>query len=491
MGTNSNVLVRLENQKQAADQVSVRNSIGTLRFIGTTDWREFVETLSIVEQILVKDPSGTYPRMDFATRDRYRHVVESIAKDSDLPETDIALKVLALAGKHKDANPIAIKEQHVGYYLIGKGLKETTKAIGKRYSPLRRLLRGVKKIPLFLYLSSIVVLTGLIAAAMFYLSHSQGIRNKWLLSVVALLAISASAQLAVSLVNWLSTLLVKPNLLPRLDFSPGIPAEYRTLVIVPTLLSSPAYIESLMEGLEIRFLANKGENLHFGLLTDFVDADVEQLESDQELTDMAIAGIDALNQKYRKTGNDIFFLFHRSRVWNAGERKWMGYERKRGKITALNALLRRREQHEFSLIRGDYRILYDVKYVITLDSDTQLPREAAWKLVATMAHPLNRPEYNAQKKRVTAGYGVLQPRVESTIPLTATSLYLNMQGSDSGIDPYTRVSSDVYQDLFDEGSFIGKGIYDVDIFEMTFRDLFQENRILSHDLLEGCYVRSG
>src|SRR6185437_5618180 len=148
-------------------------------------------------------------------------------------------------------------------------------------------------------------------------------------------------------------------------------------------------------------------------------------------------------------------------------------------------------EHEFSLIRGDYRILYDVKYVITLDSDTQLPREAAWKLVATMAHPLNRPEYNAQKKRVTAGYGVLQPGVESTIPLTATSLYLNMQGSDSGIDPYTRVSSDVYQDLFDEGSFIGKGIYDVDIFEMTFRDLFQENRILSHDLLEGCYVRSG
>src|SRR6185312_2530410 len=386
MGTNSNALVRLENQKQAADQVSVRNSIGTLRFIGTTDWRKFVETLSIVEQILVTDPAGTYPRMDFATRDRYRHVVESIAKDTSLPETDVARKVLSLADKHKDAGPSAKREQHVGYYLIDKGLKQTTQAIGKRYGPLRNLLEALKKRPLFLYLCSIVVLTSLIAAALYYLPYSLGIHNRWLLSVVVLLAISAAAQLAVSLVNWFSTLLVKPHLLPRMDFSRGIPSDYRTLVIVPTLLSSPAYIDALMEGLEIRFLANKGDNLHFGLLTDFVDADVEKLEGDQELTGLASAGIDALNEKYRRTGSDIFFLFHRSRVWNAGERKWMGYERKRGKISALNALLRHRGKHEFSLITGDYRILYHVKYVITLDSDTQLPRESAWKLVATMAH---------------------------------------------------------------------------------------------------------
>ena len=491
MGTSSNALVRLENQKQAADQVSVRNSIGSLRFIGTTDWRKFVETLSIVEQILVKDPAGTYPRMDFATRDRYRHVVESIAKDTSLPETDVARKVLALADTHKDAGPSAKREQHVGYYLIDKGRKQTTQAIWKRYGPLRNLLEALKKRPLFLYLCSIVVLTSLIAAALYYLPYSLGIHNRWLLSVGVLLAISAAAQLAVSLVNWFSTLLVKPHLLPRMDFSRGIPSDYRTLVIVPTLLSSPAYIDALMEGLEIRFLANKGDNLHFGLLTDFVDADVEKLEGDQELTGLASAGIDALNEKYRRTGSDIFFLFHRSRVWNAGERKWMGYERKRGKISALNALLRHRGKHEFSLITGDYRILYDVKYVITLDSDTQLPRESAWKLVATMAHPLNHPEYNVRKKRVTAGYGVLQPRVESAISMTTNSLYLDMQGSDTGIDPYTRVSSDVYQDLFDEGSFIGKGIYDVDMFDLTFKDLFQENRILSHDLLEGCYVRSG
>jgi cellobiose phosphorylase len=490
-GTSSNALVRIENQKQAADQVSVRNCIGTLRFIGTTDWRDFVESLSSVEQILLQDPAGTYAKMDFATRDSYRHIVESLAKDSRQAEPDIAQKVLALAAGQKEGHPPGKRDQHVGYYLVDKGMRQTIETIGVHYSPARKLLRTAKSSALFLYLSSIAILTWLIAMAMFYLPYSQGIRNHWLLSAVVLLAISASAQLSVSLVNWISTLLVKPKLLPRMDFSKGIPAEFRTLVVVPTLLSSAAYIEELLEGLEIRFLANKGEHLHFGLLTDFVDANAETLAEDQELIDLVSSGISALNQKYRQTDDDIFFLFHRSRVWNAGERKWMGYERKRGKIAALNALLRHRGEKEFSLIQGDYHILYDVKYVITLDSDTQLPRESAWKLIATMAHPLNQPEYNVRKLRVTEGYGVLQPRVDSTIPVAATSLYLYLQGSVSGIDPYTRVSSDVYQDLFDEGSFIGKGIYDVDIFERTFRDFFQENRILSHDLLEGCYVRSG
>lgn len=501
IGAGSNDLVRQENQKQAANQVSVRNSIGTLRFTGTTDWRDFVEAHSSVERILAMDPSGTYSHMDFATRDCYRHKVESIAVDSGLPETEVALAVLALAEKHEETGPLARKGQgnggyankqrHVGYYLVGIGQKQIRQSIGIRYSWRQKLIRAAGKMPLFLYLFSIAWLTLLTAFFMFYLPYSRGIRGGWLLFLVVLLAVSASAQMAVSLVNWISTLLVKPRLLPRMDLSAGIPPELRTLVIVPTLLTSKEYIDGLMEGLEIRFLANKGDNLHFGLLTDLVDANAETLEEDRELTDLASARIQALNQKYKRTPEDIFFLFHRSRIWNAGERKWMGYERKRGKIAALNALLRRRGEHEFSVITGDYGVLYDVKYVITLDSDTLLPRDSAWKLVATMAHPLNQPEFDVQKKRVTAGYGVLQPRVDTSIPAAASSLYLNIQGSVSGIDPYTRVSSDVYQDLFEEGSFIGKGIYDVDVFERTFPDLFRENRILSHDLLEGCYVRSG
>jgi len=500
-GAGSSDLVRQENQKQAVDQVSVRNSIGTLRFTGTTDWRNFVEAHSSVERILAKDPAGTYSRMDFATRDSYRHKVESIAAGSRLPETEVALAVVALAEKYKEADPVARKGQgdggyankqcHVGYYLAGNGQKQIAQTIRIRHSRSQKLMRAAGKMPLFLYLLSIAWLTSLTAFFLFYLPYSRGIRDGWLLSLVVVLAILASAQMAISLVNWISTLLVRPRLLPRMDFSKGILPEFRTLVIVPTLLTGKAYIDELLEGLEIRFLANKGDNLHFGLLTDLVDANAEMLEEDRELTGVASAGIEALNLKYKRTPNDIFFLFHRSRVWSAGERKWMGYERKRGKIAALNAFLRRRGEHEFSLISGDYKILYDVKYVITLDSDTLLPRDSAWKLVATMAHPLNRPEYDIRKKRVTAGYGVLQPRVDSSIAVASTSLYSTMQGGVSGIDPYTRVSSDVYQDLFEEGSFIGKGIYDVDIFERTFRDLFQDNRILSHDLLEGCYVRSG
>ncbi len=491
MGTSSNDLVRQENQKQAADQVSVRNSIGTLRFIEITDWREFVEKLSCVEQVLAQDPAGTYPRMDFTTRDRYRHVVEAIAKKSGLPEKEIAQTALTLAGRSDNGDASPKRGRHVGFYLIDNGLRQILEAAGIHRGPARRLVRTAEKVPFFLYFASILLLSSLIAAGMFYMPYSQGIHSRLLLSVLALLAVSASAQLAVSLVNWLSTLLVKPKILPRMDFSKGIPAEYRTLVVVPTLLSGKDYIEKLIDGLEIRFLANKGDNLHFGLLTDFTDANTEVQQEDEELTNLAIGRIEALNQKYKRNDTDVFFLFHRARVWNAGEQKWMGYERKRGKLAALNALLRGRGEKEFSIIKGDYHTLYDVRYVITLDSDTQLPRDSAWKLVAAMAHPLNHAEYNTRKRRVTQGYGVLQPRVDTSIPETTTSLYLHMQGSVSGIDPYTRVTSDVYQDLFEEGSFIGKGIYDVDVFELTFRDVFQENRILSHDLLEGCYVRSG
>ncbi len=498
MGTTSNDLVRQENQKQAADQVSVRNSVGTLRFIGSTDWREFVEKQSCVEQVLLKDPAGTYPLMDFTTRDRYRHAVEAIAKKSKQPERVIAETVLDLAGKAgdggdaaNDAGGGAKKLRHVGFYLIDNGLRQTIDTAGIRHGPARRLIHTTQKVPFLLYFTSILLLAGLIAAAMYYLPYSSGTHSRLLLWIVALLAFSASVQLTISLVNWLSTLLVQPKVLPRMDFSKGIPEQYRTLIVVPTLLSNAVYIESLVDGLEIRYLANNFENLHFALLTDFTDSDTETEKGDAELVNLAIEKIGALNQRYRRGDSDIFFLFHRAREWNEGEQKWMGYERKRGKLAALNAFLRGRGKDEFSIIKGDYHLLSDVKYVITLDSDTLLPRDTAWKLIAAMAHPLNQPKFDSRKKRVTEGYGVLQPRVDTSIPLSSTSLYLHMQGSVSGIDPYTRVTSDVYQDLFEEGSFIGKGIYDVDVFEMAFQDVFQENRILSHDLLEGCYVRSG
>lgn len=490
-GISSNDLVRQENQKQATDQVSVRNSIGTLRFLGATDWRDFVEALSSVEQILRQDTSGTYPLMDFATRDRYRHVVESISKSSALSETEVARKVIELTEKNTEPGQLSQKYSHVGYYLVDKGLSQTELAVNMNYSVGKKLIRIIRSVPVAIYLSSIALLSISMAAGLFYLAYSHGTYNKWVLSLVALLSVSGSAQLAVSLVNWFSTIWVRPKLLPRMDFSDGIPAACRTLVVIPTMISSRDYIEELVEALEIRFLANKEANLHFGLLTDFLDSETETKPEDQELLQFAKTRIEAVNDKYKSPQEDIFFLFHRPRTWNNTERKWMGYERKRGKLAALNTLLRGKGKEAFSLISGRFEVLMQVKYVITLDSDTQLPREAVWKFIAAMAHPLNQAIYDPAKKRVTEGYGILQPRLASAMPKKATSLYARLQGDVAGIDPYTRVSSDVYQDLFGEGSFIGKGIYDVDIFEQAVNHVFQENRILSHDLLEGCYTRSG
>ena len=491
LGLSSGDLILQETQKQATDQVSVRNSIGTLRFIGATDWREFVETLSSVEQVLRLDPTGIYPLMDFATRDRYRHVVESISKASSLSETEVAQKVLGLTDKHEEANDTSARKKHLGYYLIDKGLEEAEQAAGMHYTIRKRLNRDARNMRVFLYFCAIGLLSFGGAYAMWHLAYLHGIRD-WPISIlVAILSFSGSSQLAVSLVNWFSSLWVRPYLLPRMDFSEGIPVECRSLIVIPTMLSSTEYIDELVEGLEIRFLANREANLHYGLLTDFRDAENEIMPGDEALVEAATRSIKALNEKYNPTEKDTFFLFHRPRKWNASEKMWMGYERKRGKLAALNAFLRGGEKNNFSAVVGNTKPLSNVKYVITLDSDTQLPRDAAWKFIATMAHPLNRAIYDPHKKRVTEGYGILQPRVASSIPKNATTLYLRMLGNVTGIDPYTRVSSDVYQDVFDQGSFIGKGIYDVDIFERAVRGVFQENRILSHDLLEGCYTRSG
>ncbi len=491
MGLISMDLVREDSQKQAADQVSVRNSIETLRFLGATDWKVFVETLSSVEQIFRKDINGIYPLMDFATRDRFRHMVETISKASPLSETEVAQKVLELATKHKELSPESQREDFIGYYLIDKGLRTTEMAVGMRRTMKQKLSRITSRRPVLFYLMSIAFLTLSVATGLLFLAYIYGTKSWLLLTFIGLLSISGSAQMAVSLVNWLSTIWIKPKILPRMDFSKGIPAEYRTLVVIPTMLSSMEYIDQLIESLEIRFLGNKENNLHFGLLTDFLDADTENMPNDQDLLELAKTKIESLNQKYKQSEEDIFFLFHRPRKWNQQEEKWMGYERKRGKLSALNAFIQCGNRDEFSLIVGELPQATTVKYVITLDSDTQLPRDSAWKCIATMAHPLNRAKYDPKKKRVTEGYGILQPRVNSTFAKESPSLYLRMQGNLSGIDPYTRVSSDVYQDVFTEGSFIGKGIYEVDIFEKSVNEVFRENQILSHDLIEGCYTRSG
>ena len=485
-------LVRLENQQQASDQVSISNSIGSLRALSAVDWREFVESTSVVEKILHEDPRGAYGAMEFATRDRYRHAVERIAKRSPLEEEEVAKKAIELARSSAAGQGGDDRRAHVGFYLIDNGLPELERAVAVKVSIARTWRRIGERFPLAVYLGAIALITGGFTAGLAANAHAVGLNRAVLVLVVAACLV-ATSQFAVALVNWLITFVVVPHALPKMDFAAGIAAEARTLVVVPTMLTSARNVEELVEALEVRFLANRDPHLHFGLLTDFPDAHEESLPADEPLLRMAEERINELNQTY---GGEAFYLFHRPRRWNAEARIWMGFERKRGKLGDLNSFLRGGGQDRFSLIVGETAILSQVKYVITLDTDTQLPRDSARQFIGAMMHPLNTPcfEESGDDTRgnvVTAGHGILQPRVSVSLPGTNRSRYARLYGGDPGIDQYTRTVSDVYQDVFDEGSFIGKGIYDVDAFERALKGRFPANRILSHDLLEGCYARAG
>ncbi|MDN5881020.1 MAG: cyclic beta 1-2 glucan synthetase, partial [Nitrosospira sp.] len=510
-------MVQSGNQQQAADQVSISNSINSLRTLGAIDWREFVETTSVVEQTLREDPGGVYGQMDFATRDHYRHVVERLAKASPISEVEVARRALRLAraGTARDDGDV---RAHVGFYLIDKGLPDLERSAQVRFSILEKFSRAGRRHPLFYYVGAIALITASLVGGLLLKAYADG-ANAWLLAAVGVLSLFAMSQLAVALVNWVTQLLVAPHSLPRMDFSGEIPSTLRTLVVVPTMLTRISDVPDLVEALEVRFLANRDANLYFGLLTDFQDADRQTLPEDEPLLQLARKGIEDLNKKYSgAAGNDTrtaavsttnsaadsaangregpFYLFHRPRRWNPLERLWMGHERKRGKLADLNALLRGAGSDAFALIIGNIAVLTEIKYVITLDTDTQLPRESAHQFVGAMAHPLNRARLDTTSTDgysalVTDGYGILQPRVAVSLSSTNRSRYAWLFGGEAGIDPYTRMVSDVYQDLFHEGSFVGKGIYDIDAFEQVLCHRLPENRILSHDLLEGCYARAG
>jgi cyclic beta-1,2-glucan synthetase len=490
-GMTSDELVHIENQKQAADQVSISNSIGSLRFLSSNNWREFVESVSVVENILRTENSGIYRMMDFHTRDEYRHSVEKIAKASKLSESRIAQITLNFANEGLLNRPEYARAGHLGYYLIGKGVKNLIKESGAQFSFPERVARFLKKIPLLIYIGTSLLLASIMAGTLILRSWEEGFRNPWILSLIALTCLIGCSQLSISLINWFSTLIIRPLILPRMDFSEGIPDNCRTVVTIPSMFNNIKELEELLENLEVRFLANRDKNIHFALLTDFKDSKEEILPGEDELLRTARARTEELNLKYGYENNGLFFLFHRPRKYNAKEKVWMGYERKRGKLAEMNALIRGKGREKFSLIVGDSAIYERIKYVITLDTDTQLPKDAAWKITGTMAHPMNHPYFSERKQRVVEGYGILQPRVAVSLPSNESTTFARMHGNEPGIDPYTRAISDVYQDIFSEGSFIGKGIYDVDAFEKALGNRFPENRILSHDLLEGSYARCG
>ena len=487
-GVTATELSEAAGRTAAANQISIANSIGSLRFIGAMDWKQYVESLSVIEQTLREDPMESYASQDFATRDRYRHVIEGVARRSTCSEMAVAREAIVLAQAAAAQRGRHDRSAHVGYYLIDRGRQHLEHAVGCRLSWKSRISRVSRHLRLPLYLGPILLLTLLATAVVLsFGGFEPGDGRIWIFALPLVIAASA---LAVSLVNLLVTLVLPPRALPRLDFSKGIPDSHRTMVIVPTLLTSPQNVDDLLEAMEIRYLGNRDPNLFFALLTDFRDAPEQTLPDDADLLAYAGAAVEALNETYREDRPCIFYLFHRPRLWNPFERVWMGYERKRGKLEQFNARLRGGAQTAFSDIVGDQSILASIQYVITLDTDTQLPRDAARTLIGNLAHPLNRPVYDAAKGRIVEGYAILQPRASISLTSAGQSRFTKLFAGDPGLDPYTREVSDVYQDVFGEGSFIGKGIYDVDAFRQAVDGRFPENLILSHDLLESGYARS-
>jgi len=472
--------------KEAQPVPQMTKLIVSLRRVDGTDWKEMFERVNAIEQVLRRDPCDAYASMDFESRDHYRKLISALAERSEATEQQVAEKIVELA-RPIQASPdarVRLRQSHVGYYLVDEGRKQLEKAIDYRPTFVERVQRLVKRWPDFSYILGIEILTlAIMAAAVF---GSRGKVNGW---VIVLLFLLPAAECAIALINQIATTLFPPQALPKLNFAKGVPADFTTMVVVPTLLTSEAGMMRMVRDLEIRFLANRDENIHFALLTDPPDA-AQQFDEKDKLADQCSHMIQALNAKYAGEGRGSFFLFHRHRAYNASEGIWMAWERKRGKLLDFNKLLLGTSDN-FPVKAGDLGLLKSVKYVITLDSDTQLPRDSAHRLVGTMAHPLNRAIIDPEKNIVVDGYGILQPRVEISIDSAQRSRLASIFSADAGFDIYARAASDVYQDLFGEGSFTGKGIYEVETFQQVVEHRFPCNVILSHDLVEGSYARAG
>jgi len=472
----------------SAQRSRISTLVGSLRALEAAQWRAIFERVSAVDKILRADPCGAYARMDFESRNLYLQAVRQLGACSQTEEPEIARRAIALAGAAREEGPsnsrLRDRRSHVGYYLVDAGRALLERQIHYRASLPERIQRAVRAWPEAYYFVGIELLT--FAVVVFLL---VGVRSPVSLLAGFLLLLLPATEAAWGVMNQLTSFLLPPCVLPKLDFSEGIPPECATMVVVPTLVLNAAYVRRMVRELEIRYLANRDAHLYFALLTDAPDSQYPSDQSD-ELVSFCASLIEELNRKYAGSGSSAFFLFHRFRSFNPSEGSWMGWERKRGKLLDLNDLLRGGKDN-FPIKVGDLSVLSKIQYVITMDSDTQLPRGTAQRLVATLAHPLNRAVISPRTNTVAEGYGMLQPRVGISVQSASRSLLASIYSGQTGLDLYTHAISDVYQDLFGQGNFAGKGIYEVDVFRNVLGQRFPRNAILSHDLIEGTYTRAG
>ncbi len=506
-GGSTDAIVQAQHAGEAAANLTVRNLITSMRAIAAFDWRSFVEEVSLVDAELRRHPG--FVAMDFRTRDLYRHAIEDLARGSACTEIDVAAAAVAATQRsHAEMlrGPEAVapgatggaaaadpRTQDPGFHLIAAGRPALERELGYRSGLRERFIRACRAHAAAVYLGAILLLTLAMVALPVIASFEAGLTWAGLLAL-GLLGLVPASDVAIALVHRAVTKAFGPRSLPRMALQDGIPASLRTFVVMPTMLGSTVEIAEHVERLETHYLSNRDGHVHFALLTDWRDADTETVATDGELLAAAAAGIEALNARHGpepQTGAARFFLLHRARRWNPSERKWMGWERKRGKLHEFNRLLRGATDTSFLTVGGTASTLPSgVRYVVTVDADTRLPIGAVKRLVGTAAHALNRPQWNSATCRVVHGYGVLQPRVTPTFPTHAeATIFQRVFSGPAGLDPYASAVSDVYQDLFDEGSYTGKGLYEVDIFESALAGRVPENAVLSHDLFEGIFAR--
>ncbi|MET3901396.1 cyclic beta-1,2-glucan synthetase [Devosia sp. UYZn731] len=492
--TSIDEVVAHAQQRQGASNVTVRNVITSMRQISDIDWAELFESVSLVDDRLRS--GSAFAKMDFSTRDLYRSAIEQLARGSSHSEIEIAEQALKASWDAAAQAPVAIEAERrgdPGYHLVGEGRQKLERAVDFR--PPARLWTARFGIRLGVrgYLGAILVLAGLILGVALWTLGLVGAEVGWLVAFVFFGFLPAT-DAATAVVDRVVTRSFSARSLPGLELADGVPSDLRTLVAVPTLLGQEAELLDEVARLEVHYLSGTGGDLTFALLLDGADADREMLETDAPLLDAAAKAIDALNRRHGPgPAGDRFLVLHRRRLFNASQGVWMGWERKRGKLAELNRLLRGANDTSYAPIAGRApAVPPDVRYVITLDADTRLPRDAAQRLIGKMAHPLNRPGFDMATQRVVGGYAILQPRVTPSLPIGSQgSFYQRVFSSPGGIDPYAAAISDVYQDLFGEGSFTGKGIYDVDAFEAALAGRVPDNTMLSHDLFEGTFARAG
>jgi len=467
--------IKKEHYDIAMQKVLLGNSITSIREISRINFLMLFEEINGVEEILKKDPANVYSNMDYKTKAYYRQAIKEIADKTKISENYIANKALELANSGQD------KLSHIGYYLIDEGYNNLIKKLNVNNKFLKT--SESKKANKFIcVIYSVTILFSIIFGIYIYTLN----KNLLYGIIIGALSIIPISEICIQIINYCLIKKVKPKLIPKMDFTNGIPKSASTIVVIPTIINSSNKVKELMHKLEVYYLANKTDNLYFALLGDCTASQNENEPFDEEVAGEGLKEEERLNKKYSYPGKKIFYFLYRNRTWNPKEKSFLGWERKRGLLSQFNDFLVT-GNNKFKVNTIDEKL--DIKYVITLDSDTNLVLDSAGQLIGSMAHILNTPV--TDNGRVVQGHALIQPRVGIDLESSRKTLFSKIFAGSGGTDLYANAISDVYQDNFGEGIFTGKGVYDLQVFYNLLENEIPENTVLSHDLLEGSYLRAG